>query len=128
MPNFDVQLEGTTVAQWTDPAWAPPGDEPVRPSRLNPRHGTTHMRHTARSGDILKLRAVVSGVVSPPDTALGGELFSVWLVQGPVEMLPTEEAPGRSSLQILRPVSPGHYVIGMGRRNGGAVLVPFDIF
>lgn len=123
MPDFSVQLLGTSVAVWDDPATAD------APSRLNPE--PAHLQTYARAAlpRRLTLSAVVGGVVGPLDAALGGRLFQVawaeWSGPFPPHIVQTA---GRSSVATIdlgeRHV--GHFVLVFRRPGGGAIAVPFD--
>jgi hypothetical protein len=128
MPNFDLRLAaGASLAQWHDPDPAP-NTADSRPSRLRPHPGQPFLRWLGKVGILVELRAIVAGVEAPLDGALGGNLFTAFFAEqpygGPHGM--TQPA-GQSSRVRFTPLTPGHYLVGIRRTNGGAILLHLDV-
>ena len=130
MQDFIVSpTAGLTLQPWQDPERPPatlsPSDAGA-PSRLNPIPGYGHKMFVGVVGTEIELTATVAGVAGPLDAALGGRLFTRWFVETPCVHGFTSPA-GQSSVIRFTPWVPGHYCVGIGRVNGGTVLVHFDV-
>lgn len=123
MADFTLQVSGTSLSNWTDPASG------GLPSRLNSRAGNAQKMRIGTHGVQLVLRAVVNGVVAPLDAALGGRLFTAWLVEAPALALPGTPVgdAAQSSVQRYTPPVAGHYTIGVERNGGGIELVHIEV-
>lgn len=123
MADFDVTVHsGATLTRWTDPIG--PGGEP---SRVRPHPGADQLFFLGKRGTPIVLYATPFGYSPiPPDSALGGRLFSAYLTEGFGPPLFVAAA-GWSSVISWTPLNAGHHIVGIRRPSGGAVLVPFDI-
>jgi hypothetical protein len=122
LADFDVRvISGVTIDRWTDPA-----SSTGKPSRVRSRPGRPQLYWKGKAGQVIVLQAVVNGFVAPPDSGLGGRLFSPYLPEGfgPPYFAATANF---SSIVRWTPTSPGHHVVGIRRTNGGAMLLHFDI-
>jgi hypothetical protein len=120
---------GLVLQQWQDPERPPGtlgGTDPGAPSRINPIDGYPHTKRVGVVGTEIELTASVGGVAGPMDAALGGRLFTRWFVETPCVHGFTSPA-GQSSVVRFTPWVAGHYCVGVGRVNGGTVLVHFDV-
>lgn len=132
MQDFTVApTAGLTLQPWTDPERPPgtlSGTDPGAPSRLNPVDGYPHKKYVGTVGVQIELTATVGGVAGPLDTALGGRLFTFWRAENPVGQVFGFTSPvGQSSVMSFIPPAEGHYCVGVGRVNGGTVLVHFEV-
>jgi hypothetical protein len=128
MPNFDLRLAvGASLAQWHDPDPAP-NTAGSMPSRLRPHAGQPFLRWLGKVGILIELRAIVAGVEAPLDGVLGGNLFTGFLAEqpygGPQGL--TQPA-GQTSRVRFTPLTAGHYLVGVRRTNGGAILLHLDV-
>jgi hypothetical protein len=122
MADFDLKVAlGTTLQKWVDPP-GPNGE----PSRLQPHPGREQLYYLGHVASLIIIHAVVNLVEAPDDSALGGRLFYAFQAEGVVPQILTSPL-GMSARVSWLPSYPGHYVIGVRRPDGGAVLVPFDI-
>lgn len=122
MPNFEVRITaGATRAIWSD--------EPTetKPSRLNANETRPHTYREAVVGDPVTLSAIVDGVVGPLDSALSGDLFSVWIAECPQWPAPSLSSPvGQSSVVSFTPQHEGHHLLVFLRSDGGRFLAPVE--
>ncbi len=128
MAEFDADFsDGATIALWNDPPSAGPG---ALPSRLNAFAEHPHLRYVAETGVPVEVTAVVGGVSAPMDAALGGRLFSFYVIEWPLEGTSpppaTSGAAAQSSVQTFTPTEAGHYTLKMKRPAGGAILLHID--
>jgi hypothetical protein len=120
--DFTVIASGVSVVDWLDPSFG------GTPSRLNSRPGYPQKRYLGLLGVPVVLKAVVDGVVAPPDASLGGRLFTAFVVDAPVLPFVGIVSPyGQSAVQVVTATVPGHYTIGFRRPNGGLEHVHLDI-
>lgn len=127
MQDFTIApTAGLTLQQWQDPERPPTTLGPGAPSRLNPIDGYPHTKYVGVVGTQIELTASVGGVAGPLDAALGGRLFTPWFVERPCVHGFASPA-GQSSVVRFTPWVAGHYCIGVGRTNGGHVLLHFDV-
>jgi hypothetical protein len=121
---------GTTLSPWTDPARAAgtlSPDDPGAPSRVNPHIGRPHTMQMATVGVQVEITATVGSSVAPLDAALGGRLFTAWLIESPASgPVPFSTPAGQSSVQQFTPPSAGHYTIGIARSGGGTVIMHME--
>lgn len=76
----------------------------------------------------ITITATVGGVSAPMDAGLGGRLFKPWTVESPSNVVAGWSSPaGQSSVQRFTPDRAGHYVLGLQRAAGGAVLLAIDV-
>jgi hypothetical protein len=121
VPDFEVKVaSGATLVPWIDPASA------LAPSRLRPRPGFPERFYRATAGVAVMLHAIVDGVLTPLDTALGGRLFYGFVVESPAVCMHTSSMPGQSSIQNFIPLLVGHHTVRISRKDGGSVLLHFD--
>jgi hypothetical protein len=122
MADFDLRVSaGVEVRRWVDPV-GPDG----QPSRIRPHLGHDQLYFLGRVAQPIRFLMTVAGVEMPPDSALGGRLFTAYLPEGFGPPIFTFTA-GLTSSIIWTPANPGHHVVGVRRPQGGAILVPFDI-
>jgi hypothetical protein len=122
MADFDARVAaGATLKPWTDPV-GPNGE----PSRVRPHPGLDQLYWLGKVAVGIRILMTVGGVEMPPDSALGGRLFSAYLAEGfgPPNLVAVA---GWTSAILWTPANPGHHVIGICRPTGGAFLIPFDI-
>lgn len=122
---------GVTQTTWLDPA-RPVGtlgpSDLGAPSRLNPHVGRPHLRWMGVAGVAVTVTATVSSVAAPLDAALGGRLFTAWLVESPAPgPLPISHPAGQSSAQTFTPSTAGHYTFAIERSAGGKVYLHLDV-
>lgn len=124
MADFTViAASGLSVVDWVDPP-----SSAGAPSRLNSRPGYAQKRYRGALGVPVVLQAVVGGVAAPLDAALGGRLFTSFVVEAPAPPFTGIVSPlGQSSVQIVTASVPGHYTIGIARPNGGIEHVHMDL-
>lgn len=123
--DFDAAFsDGTTVEPWNDPASG------GIPSRQNAFPDHPHLRHVAETGSPVEVTATVGGVAAPMDAALGGRLFSFYVVEWPLEGTSpppaTTGAAAQSSVQTFTPPAAGHYTLKMKRPEGGSIYLHVD--
>lgn len=122
MPNFGVEVGGAVVEDWADPA------DTNKPSRLNARVDRRNKRWVANLFQPVFVKATVQGAVGPPDTDLGGNLFSAQIVEAPhTGITAVVQTGGFSSVCRFLPMWPGHYTMGLWRQNGGGLILHFDV-
>ncbi len=130
--DFTVAFSaGVTQSTWLDPA-RPVGtlgpSDLGAPSRLNPHIGRPHLRWMGTIGSAVTLTATVSGTAGPLDAALGGRLFTCWIVEQPTATpLPISHPAGQSSVQTFTPSAAGHYTLAIERSAGGKVFMHLDV-
>ncbi len=135
--DFAFQTLGADGTDKSTTGWAPienrVWDDPTSvPTRVNPSLAAVHRFLVAKiplgGNALVQLEATINNVIVP-DSGLGGDLFSVGLLENPnlapVFVNPT--APGFSALQSLRLEAEGHYTIEMRRPNGGAIIFHLDV-
>lgn len=129
--DFTATLSaGVTQSTWLDPA-RPAGtidaNDLGAPSRLNPHIGRPHLRWKGVVGTQVTVTARIGGALLL-DAALGGRLFTAWLIEsaapGP---LPWSHTAGKSAQQKFTPSTAGHYTIAMAREAGGTVILHLDV-
>lgn len=122
MPNFEVRVTaGASRTIWND--------EPTetKPSRLNVDATHPHTYRQCTVGEPVTLSAIVDGVVGPLDSALSGDLFSVWIAECPQWPAPSLTSPGgQSSVVTFTPQHEGHHLVVFSRSDGGRFLVPVE--
>lgn len=122
MADFDyVVKRGVELRKWVDPP-GPNGE----PSRVRPHLGQEQLYRLGKVGTLIVIEAVVALVQAPPDSSLGGRLFAAYQAEGIAPQM-LVSSPGLSSSIAWTPSYPGHYVVGIRRPQGGALLLPFDI-
>lgn len=127
MADFEVRLaSGATLVPWIDPEHNEPTTGKVFPSRVRPHPGNPQLYWQVKVGATVEFRCSVAGVEAPLDAALGGRLFTGYVVESPGAPTYTTPAPAQSSVQQFTPSLPGHYAIRIRRPSGGAVIVHFD--
>ena len=128
MPDFTARFVANAEARIYTDDYIPPVRNP------QPNHPPVRWKNTSPTQ--VNIGCAVDGVEWPMDSALAGRLFTAWCVEWPNPATP--EPPiignaGQSSLQTLywvtdpTAVLTGHYVIGIRREGGGAVLLHLDI-
>jgi len=122
MPNFTARFSsGTSLEYWDD---APIADSY---NRTNAVTGHPHRHVVGAVGVQIELRAMVGFLDAPDDTDLGGKLFTVWWAEALAAFAFSYPVGGRSSQVRFTPPLAGHYVIGMRREDGGAVLLHLTV-
>jgi len=122
MADFYVTVSGASVLvePWGDPASS------TKPSRIYPLPGLPPLRTKSTVNTAITLTAIVGGVSGPADGALGGRLFSAFVVEGPA-ITGFTFTPGTTSVQTFTPTLAGHWVVKMMRDQGGQVLCHVDV-
>jgi hypothetical protein len=122
-PTFSLINSGSTPtapnSNWIDPAGS-------LPSRLNPTTGIAHRYLVVPRGSLLYVMCRPdTGTELSPDTALGGNLFVPYWAEYPslyAKPALVQET-GMSSVIMIRFTTPGHYLLGVFRNNGGQQLL-----
>jgi len=112
MPSFDVVwTRGVEVLPFDDPA---KGNE--KPGRLNPRQNISPLHSVTQPGTFVQFKAVVAGVVGPPDSDDPTAPFLCSIIEYGGTVLPRLHSPfGKSSIQSFWARAPGHYTVRMLR-------------
>jgi hypothetical protein len=128
--DFEVAVtSGASIATWQDPP-----DPGVAASRLHSRAGVPELRYVGTVGTPIVITASVGGVSAPMDAALGGRLFQCWRIENPAWPPGTQPyvfgftcPAGQTSVQTFLPEVEGHYTVGIRRKDGGSVILHFDV-
>lgn len=123
MPDFEARIaSGAMLAVWTDPATAD------GPSRINPHPAHPPRYQRVELGSTVTVKASVAGVEGPPDSALGGRLFTTHFAEVPIWPPPAiTTPPGSTSIASFVPNHLGHHLVVLRRQDGGAVALPFFV-
>jgi hypothetical protein len=117
---------GTSWARVVTADWNDPANVALdRASRLNPHPAAQHKYLFGSKGRV-QVVAVVGGVEGPPDSALGGRLFTAYFAERPGADPIIYQHTARSSVLEFDAQTAGHYVLGVVRPDGGTVLLHYD--
>jgi hypothetical protein len=87
------------------------------------------MMTTTTGGTPVEITATVGSSVAPLDAALGGRLFTAWVIEQPVVAPVSWSHPaGQTSVQSCTPQASGHYTLGMARSGGGTVIMHLEVY
>lgn len=125
-PEFDYAVQNRSTNEkkiWTD------NTTPV--SRINPTRIASHkfvLATIPADGERYRVQivAMVNGKVLP-DSELGGDLFQLVEVEYPLTIPVVRQDTGWSSVFDVEVQYEGHYTYNLVRKNGGSVVVHFDI-
>ncbi len=119
----------TGFAEISNRVW---NDATAIPPRVNPTLAAPHLFSIAKipagGTGIIQFEATIGGVVLP-NSALGGDFFSMTALETPFGVPPliTDVAAGWSSVQEVRVDAIGHYTLEFRRDSGGAILFHVDV-
>lgn len=127
MPNFTARIVGGDEVPWFDLPSS------TLPSRLNldpDHHPSFRLFEVVATPVSIEVRATVNGIDGPLDAALGGNLFTAAWAEWSGSTPPAiSYAAGQTSVVSFTVGFDhvGHFCLRLRRKNGGAVLLHFDV-